>query len=526
MILKRVTALFLSALLLLSFPITSLAVATAAPTVAEYIFGTILSANGVSSSLSGIKAWLGTWDTYEDYMDKGSRGELGAYSQWLYDYSRSDRAESAREKALENIEAMTEWMQLDWSDVSGKRIDLKTGIVNGWVNGAIGTSEDIACSVQGYLKTFPSYGTSALGYAQAPPAVNDNIEEWEKPSGWGKSFLVTSEQGYFSYQRKTSWYFYPSDYDSRNTYYAYLDHYQTSTDKWYVMFRCISGVPQSIGKVFGVNVGVHVEVYNMNTGTKKTNDTVISTNAGSAMRISDVRNLPFPVFSSETAANAFVANKVLEGLANQTVVGLPVSGVNVSAQTLTPTVVSDGITLPDSSELAAKLLNELISSMDRISELEAVLKNSGFVIEWGDGGSIDIPDTGEGTDTETKTAIQKILAKVEALPATIQSMLNNAFDVGEADDNVNNMKLPVDITGKFPFCIPFDVIYLVKSMSAKSEVPRFELPFKIHYGDINYEYTFVVDLTQWDPAVQILRTMLDLLFIAGLVSNTRNLIRG
>ena len=132
----------------------------------------------------------------------------------------------------------------------------------------------------------------------------------------------------------------------------------------------------------------------------------------------------------------------------------------------------------------------------------------------------------EGEDTETKTTLAAILAKVEAIPATIEAMLNNKLEPGDTDEDVENMKLPTSIADKFPFCIPFDVIYLVKAMNASSEVPRFELPFKIHYQNINYEHTFIVDMAEWDTAVIILRTMLDLLFIAQLISTTRELIRG
>ena len=168
--------------------------------------------------------------------------------------------------------------------------------------------------------------------------------------------------------------------------------------------------------------------------------------------------------------------------------------------------------------------------MDRIEELEAALKNAGFAIDWG--ADVVVPTVAptdvpvEGEDTETKTTLAAILAKVEAIPATIEAMLNNKLEPGDTDEDVENMKLPTSIADKFPFCIPFDVIYLVKAMNASSEVPRFELPFKIHYQNINYEHTFIVDMTEWDAAVKILRTMLDLLFIAGLISTTRELIRG
>lgn len=81
--LRRVVSLFLVTVLLLSFPLTSFAASAAVPSVSEYIFDTLLSANGIDTTLTGVKSWLGSWTGYDDYLEKGKRGELGAYSQWL-----------------------------------------------------------------------------------------------------------------------------------------------------------------------------------------------------------------------------------------------------------------------------------------------------------------------------------------------------------------------------------------------------------------------------------------------------------
>lgn len=529
-IIRRLVCLSLVAVLLLSFPLTSFAASAAVPSVSEYIFDTLLSANGVDTTLTGVKSWLGSWTGYDDYLEQGKRGELGSYSQWLYNHQYNSENAEIKAKAREQVDEMTRWMNMDWSDVGGKDVALGTGILNGWVDGVKGTAADYATSIKGYLSTFSSYGSAALDYIKEIASVNDSIEGWAKPSNFGKCFLSYSEPGFFSYEVNYKWLFLPANFNELNIPYAYLESYKASEGKYYVKFKYLSNVAPSIGKSYGLSLYVHSQTLDTKTGKISMNDSSVSVNDGRYLTAAQIKSIPFPVFSSKAAADSFVANKAMENLMNQEAFGLPVINVNQDAQTLEPKVVPTVITLPQTGELAAQLMDELSDAMDRIDELEAALKNAGFAIDWG--ADVVVPTVAptdvpvEGEDTETKTTLASILAKVEAIPATIEAMLNNKLEPGDTDEDVENMKLPTSIADKFPFCIPFDVIYLVKAMNASSEVPRFELPFKIHYQNINYEHTFVVDMTEWDTAVKILRTMLDLLFIAGLISTTRELIRG
>nr|DAM38130.1 MAG TPA: hypothetical protein [Inoviridae sp.] len=528
--LRRVVSLFLVTVLLLSFPLTAFAAPAAVPSVSEYIFDTLLSANGVDTSLSGVQSWLGSWTGYDDYLEQGKRGELGSYSQWLYDRQYNGENAEIKAKAREQIDAMTDWMNMDWADVGGKDITLGTGILNGWVDGVKGTTADYATSIKGYLSSFASYGSDALDYIKEIASVNDSIKGWTKPSNFGKCFLTYSEPGFLSYEVDYKWLFLPANFNELNIPYAYLDFYKATEGKYYVKFKYLSNVAPTIGKSYGLNLYVHSQTLDTKTGKISMNDSSVSTNDGRYLTAAQIKSIPFPVFSNEAAANSFVANRTMENLLNQEAFGMPVVAVNQQAQTMEPKVVPTVITLPQTGELAAQLMDELSDAMDRIEELEAALKNAGFAIDWG--ADVVVPTVAptdvpvEGEDTETKTTLAAILAKVEAIPATIEAMLNNKLEPGDTDEDVENMKLPTSIADKFPFCIPFDVIYLVKAMNASSEVPRFELPFKIHYQNINYEHTFIVDMTEWDTAVKILRTMLDLLFIASLISSTRELIRG
>lgn len=102
---------------------------------------------------------------------------------------------------------------------------------------------------------------------------------------------------------------------------------------------------------------------------------------------------------------------------------------------------------------------------------------------------------------------------------------------GEGTDtdkpNVNwpsagDISLPKLIISKFPFCIPFDVARLIGLLEADPKTPIFHVPLKV--GTILNE-ELVLDLSQWDNAVRIIRWGELLVFVAGLVLVTRNYIK-
>lgn len=102
---------------------------------------------------------------------------------------------------------------------------------------------------------------------------------------------------------------------------------------------------------------------------------------------------------------------------------------------------------------------------------------------------------------------------------------------GEGTDtdkpNVNwpsagDISLPKLIISKFPFCIPFDVARLIGLLEADPKTPIFHVPLKV--GTILDE-EIVLDLSQWDNAVRIIRWGELLVFVAGLVLVTRNYIK-
>lgn len=94
----------------------------------------------------------------------------------------------------------------------------------------------------------------------------------------------------------------------------------------------------------------------------------------------------------------------------------------------------------------------------------------------------------------------------------------------EQDKTDTDTKItPIDLRDKFPFCIPFDIVKIMKLFQGGREAPCFtwEIPFgQAGSGSVT------VDLSPWDSAATLLRTLELILFIMLLAVGTRNLIGG
>lgn len=79
-----------------------------------------------------------------------------------------------------------------------------------------------------------------------------------------------------------------------------------------------------------------------------------------------------------------------------------------------------------------------------------------------------------------------------------------------------------NLTTKFPFCLPFDLVNSFKVLEAEEEAPHFEWNMVIERFDI--DETIEVDLEPFTPVAEILRILLLLGFIVGLILLTRQII--
>lgn len=76
----------------------------------------------------------------------------------------------------------------------------------------------------------------------------------------------------------------------------------------------------------------------------------------------------------------------------------------------------------------------------------------------------------------------------------------------------------------FPFCIPWDLAYLIGLLQADPVAPNFK--WVLNFGKYARPYTINIDLSAYDAVARVFRTMILFVFLFFLIRKTRNLIRG
>ena len=88
----------------------------------------------------------------------------------------------------------------------------------------------------------------------------------------------------------------------------------------------------------------------------------------------------------------------------------------------------------------------------------------------------------------------------------------------------------IDITEFFPFCIPFDIAYCIKKFQVgNGEAPIIHIPVvypKLLQSSLGESFDVVIDFNEYIFVRNIIRYFILLLFIVGLMTLTRNIIRG
>lgn len=121
--------------------------------------------------------------------------------------------------------------------------------------------------------------------------------------------------------------------------------------------------------------------------------------------------------------------------------------------------------------------------------------NTGLDIDPDTGYLID-PDTGDLIDPNTgkKVDKNKIKNRVKNLPSIASGAGN--------------------ITKYFPFCIPWDMIALVKSLNASKKAPVFH--FEYTFKTLNYTFIVDVDMSDYWKYIKIFRWGMTIFFVIGL----------
>jgi hypothetical protein len=107
-----------------------------------------------------------------------------------------------------------------------------------------------------------------------------------------------------------------------------------------------------------------------------------------------------------------------------------------------------------------------------------------------------------------------------------QEHIKEAIKEATREDDMNVPQLPSTITNKFPFCVPFDLIALVKTFNATPVAPRVTVP--VVFQSMNYSHDFVFDFSgdNWDKVAVVIRWGSLIFYILGLTLVTRKLIKG
>lgn len=119
--------------------------------------------------------------------------------------------------------------------------------------------------------------------------------------------------------------------------------------------------------------------------------------------------------------------------------------------------------------------------------------------------------TGTQTQTQTQTGAQAVPQSQTANPAITDVQTQTTFN-GAA----------LTLADIFPFCIPFDVYWMLKGFAVGREAPQFDIDLVLP-GWLNYTYTF--DFSQFERYAQVVRTGELAVFVIGLAAATRKFIK-
>ncbi len=496
----------LSCLILFLCPMRAYAIGTTlAITVGSFTIGQILAAVGVLAGGAAVAVLIGNWNDEATYLSLGAIMKLGSYAQRVYGNARSDNPEIA--KKYQKIEqALIACMSSSW----GSTI---TGI------------QPLAADLKEFLSSVYGYGT--MGKLWQVPTVPDS-EEWGISEWSSRDFypLPTSPAVLVPFMANNP------DYT------LFLTSYVTCTwspkimniQNWYYINTLdIFGIYNATTRT--------LTTYKRNAATSTYSefsayaysafldadgvfmDKVSSTSYWQRPTIrcspADAGELSFPVFTTIADAEHYVSTGEALNTYVSGTIAMEVDGFREDLAALEDSAISDVFALPSSAEAAASHVSDLVDVYlaGTIADVQETITASGLKV-----GASDIPGTGDLT-------LSDVVSGILAIPGAIVQAIEDFFTIS-AEDITEFLTIPDIITSKFPFCIPFDVAYLVGLFCAEPETPRFVIPIKIDYEYVHVNEELVLDFSMFDDLAATVRIALDVLFCACLIAGTRSLIRG
>lgn len=136
----------------------------------------------------------------------------------------------------------------------------------------------------------------------------------------------------------------------------------------------------------------------------------------------------------------------------------------------------------------------------------------------------NIQDNPDGAQDAVKSLQQDLMSQAETDSDPIEPTPAPSTSP-DSDFSSKAGNYMYDFSDLFPFCIPKDFYNLLCVFNAEAEAPKFEIPFDIDYGDIQYHEVFILDMSDFESVVKIFRLLCIVSFILMLIWVTRNFIK-
>ena len=239
-------------------------------------------------------------------------------------------------------------------------------------------------------------------------------------------------------------------------------------------------------------------------GTKYSDGSSFSANVGTLNVRNNVRlftNIPF--FDSHDSMKKFFNTYMNKGL----------TGIDVSG--LLNGEVYDFPELTKSVPTVMQPLTGYEFAPGRLRNVNQALADAATKVQ---------PETGTDTAAATKTYTDTMTdTMTKVAPKTEVNPLPSTTPGTETGEGFEGESYKRDLKLLFPFCIPFDFIHLIQALKAEPETPKFEIPVKLDFVDV--DTSIVIDLAWMDPIMKIWRLGELGLFIVMLMKSTSKMIR-
>ena len=145
------------------------------------------------------------------------------------------------------------------------------------------------------------------------------------------------------------------------------------------------------------------------------------------------------------------------------------------------------------------------------------------------------PNPGGGTDPDPKPSASPTPAVNPDPGGGTDPQPSGTPDPNPDPDNPENptpeeeaSPYKADLREIFPFCIPFDLIHLLKVFDAEPEAPVFKFPLDLELDNpwtgekvVDYHHEFEFDFSDYEDLIKLLRIIQIVAFITGLMMITR-----